>query len=176
MKFSIKKSLKKYIKKQFENNILSKKIKYVLFADDFKVLKKKDDFQTKSGGNSAVLDELDDLEMPVVEGLEGSRFFLATTMEKQAPYRSTNVINIVQEIGLSKFDLSGMTKMSDKINIFKNYIKDVSKNKILIKSYSELAQDLNQSKSQVETLVKRCIKLGLLEKISRGNYKIKFKD
>lgn len=173
MKKTIKKKFKNYIKNQFENAYLIKKINSVLFADDNKVGPKSDENMAKI---SPISDPLEGLEMPYFEGLEGSRFFLEGIEKKSGPYSKENVINIVEKIGVSKFDLSGITKISDKIEIFKNYIKENAKDKILTKSYPELQTDLNISKSQAETLIKKCLELGLLEKISRSNYKIKFKN
>ena len=173
MKKSIKKKFKKYIKNQFENAFLIKKLNNVLFSDDLKVRSKSDENQAKI---CPISDPLDGLEMPYFEGLEGSRFFLGGIEKKSDPYRAENVIKLAEKIGVSRFDLSGITKITDKIEIFKNYIKENAKDKILTKSYPELQTDLNITKSQAETLIKKCLELGLLEKISRSNYKIKFKD
>lgn len=176
MKKYIKNQFRKYIKNQFKNAFLIKKINSVLFHDDMKVGSKSDENKAKICPISDPLDSLDGLEMPHFEGLEGSRFFLGSIEKKSGPYSKENIINIVEKIGVSRFDLSGITKITDKIEIFKNYIKENAKDKILTKSYPELQTDLNISKSQAETLIKKCLELGLLEKLSRSNYKIKFKE
>jgi hypothetical protein len=173
MKKSIKKKFKKYIKNQIKNAYLIKKINSVLFPDNMKVGSKSDKNMAKI---RPISDSLDGLEMPYFDGLEGSRFFLSGIEKKSGSYSKENVINIVEKIGVKKFDLSGIIKITDKIEIFKNYIKENAKDKILTKSYPELQTELNITKSQAETLIKKCLELGLLEKISRSNYKIKFKD
>lgn len=165
--------MKKYKSKRKFKQIIIDKIKRVIFSDDY-------DKKPISGKNPAnfrqVSDRLKMPEMPYISGLEGSLFFADSMEKKPGTYSQGKVVNFSSKIGKNNFDLSSITKISDKIDIFKNYMKMNSENKTLNKTLSAFQNDLNITKSQVETLIKRSLELNLIEKISQSTYKIKFKN